>query len=461
MAENLTEVTEAEIPEASRALYLKGMSAAETSNFDFAIKLLQQVVKDNPGFLEGRQLLRKCAIKNTGGAKKKKGLLGGMTGKKLQSIAKKDPKEGINAAEEELAETPYSPDANDVLFDCANLLGLRETAFFALETVREGSPEKTSLLHKLAEHYLSVNEPEKASEVYNTIVKEDPTDSSALKGAKDSIARASMKKGGWSETADISAMKKDAGETAALEAANRTAMTRGQLEEKRDQLAANYAQDQHNLFNVRELADIYEQLEDWGNAATFYDWAFQISSNDTALQHKASEMKERLAEEEVKNLEKSASENPDDPEVQERLEALKSARVAQQVETAKERVEQNPTDPKLRFELGQAFYAAGDYGDAIPHLQRAKSNPAIMNKVLLLLGKTFKEKKMYDLAVGQLEDALSNLQVMDGVKKEVLYEKGLLHEEMSDKTNALECYKQIYEVDYGYRDVAQRVESSY
>jgi hypothetical protein len=26
---------------------------------------------------------------------------------------------------------------------------------------------------------------------------------------------------------------------------------------------------------------------------------------------------------------------------------------------------------------------------------------------------------------------------------------------------ALNCFKQIYEVDYGYRDVAQRVESSY
>ena len=26
---------------------------------------------------------------------------------------------------------------------------------------------------------------------------------------------------------------------------------------------------------------------------------------------------------------------------------------------------------------------------------------------------------------------------------------------------ALACMKQIYEVDYGYRDVAQRVESSY
>ena len=50
---------------------------------------------------------------------------------------------------------------------------------------------------------------------------------------------------------------------------------------------------------------------------------------------------------------------------------------------------------------------------------------------------------------------------MDPVKKEVLYEKGLIHEDMSDKEAALDCFKQIYEVDYGYKDVAQRVESSY
>ena len=50
---------------------------------------------------------------------------------------------------------------------------------------------------------------------------------------------------------------------------------------------------------------------------------------------------------------------------------------------------------------------------------------------------------------------------MDHVKKEVLYEKGLIHDEIGDKATALECFKQIYEVDYGYRDVAHRVESSY
>jgi hypothetical protein len=32
---------------------------------------------------------------------------------------------------------------------------------------------------------------------------------------------------------------------------------------------------------------------------------------------------------------------------------------------------------------------------------------------------------------------------------------------MGDAQKTVDCMKQIYEVDYGYRDVAKRVESSY
>jgi tetratricopeptide (TPR) repeat protein len=103
----------------------------------------------------------------------------------------------------------------------------------------------------------------------------------------------------------------------------------------------------------------------------------------------------------------------------------------------------------------------GDYSGAIPHLQQATRNPHIRTKVLLLLGRTFRAKGMFDLAIKQLSDALADLQAMDNTKKEVLYEKGTIHEEMGDKSSALDCFKQIYEVDYGYRDVAARVEASY
>jgi len=68
---------------------------------------------------------------------------------------------------------------------------------------------------------------------------------------------------------------------------------------------------------------------------------------------------------------------------------------------------------------------------------------------------------MGDLAVKQLEDANADLQAMDSTKKEVLYELGEISHKYGNAEKALSCFKQIYEVDYSYRDVAQRVEQSY
>ena len=68
---------------------------------------------------------------------------------------------------------------------------------------------------------------------------------------------------------------------------------------------------------------------------------------------------------------------------------------------------------------------------------------------------------MLDLAVKQLEEASQEISSMDAMKKEIVYSLGLVYERMSEPEKSLACMKQIYEVDYGYRDVARRVESSY
>ena len=43
----------------------------------------------------------------------------------------------------------------------------------------------------------------------------------------------------------------------------------------------------------------------------------------------------------------------------------------------------------------------------------------------------------------------------------MLYKLGLVFERMGKKDESLNCMKQIYESDYGYMDVAKRVEESY
>jgi hypothetical protein len=50
---------------------------------------------------------------------------------------------------------------------------------------------------------------------------------------------------------------------------------------------------------------------------------------------------------------------------------------------------------------------------------------------------------------------------MDELKKEIVYNLGIAHETIQQPDKALEQFKEIYEVDMAYRDVAARVEASY
>jgi len=457
----MSEISENELPNEVKSLWFKAINAVQASNHEYAITLLQGILERAPGFLDGRKMLRNCALQLHGEVKRKAGLFGSSGARKIQSQLKKSPEAAMVLAEKELAKDPANDHVNDLLHEAAIKLDLLDTAAFALETVRKVEPENARILHKLATFYLEHDHPHEAVEVYNDIIKHHPTDGAAIKGSKDASARASMQRQNWSEGADMRSLMRNEAEAAELERAARAGLTAEQLMERRDYAIEKYNQDTNNLGATKELAFIYEQLEDWHNAYTFYSWAHSLSNGDTALARKASEMNDRAIEMDLQELEAALEADPDNEELRQALKSRRADRLKEQITECRLRVESNPTDAHLRFELGTVLFRAKEYSEAIPHLQQATRNPHIRTKVLLTLARCFKAKHMYDLAVKQLSDALADLQAMDGTKKEVLYEKGLIHGEMGDEKAALDSFKQIYEVDYGYRDVAQRVESSY
>jgi tetratricopeptide (TPR) repeat protein len=148
-------------------------------------------------------------------------------------------------------------------------------------------------------------------------------------------------------------------------------------------------------------------------------------------------------------------------EAQATLAARKKEIAEASVADAKARVEANPTDAQLQFKYGQALFDAEQYTEAIAPLQRARTNPNLRIKSMLMLGKCYAAKNMTDMAIRQLEDANKEVIAMDDTKKEILYMIGSLYESAGNTEKAVENFKVIYEVDYGYRDVAQKVESAY
>lgn len=438
------------------------MLSAEQKNWEYVVNLVLPIVKAVPNFMDGRMILRTAeAEKAASGGKKLSLGFGG--GGLFKGSSKKDPWEQIADLEENVFQKdPFNSSANQHLYDLALKLHFPELGALALETIRRGSPDNTKNLHKLAQHYMAYEEPEKAGETYAAILKVNPQDMEARKGEQHAAARTSILRQGWG--GDFRDSMKDQGEAAKLELLNKQGMTKEQMESFLADTIEQYNQDQTNITVVKRMADLYERLNDLENAQTFYAYALTLNPADVSMQRKVDQLRDKVQEQELQQMETEIAQNPDAPDAEEkraRIAEIRLERAKVLVGEAKTRVERNPTDKTLRFELGQAFFNAGMFTEAIPELQQAKSNPHIRTKAMLMLGRCFEKKNMNDLAQNAFADAVSELAVMDNIKKELLYELALVHEKMGQAEEYLNSLKEIYNADYGYKDVATRVESSY
>jgi Flp pilus assembly protein TadD len=188
-------------------------------------------------------------------------------------------------------------------------------------------------------------------------------------------------------------------------------------------------------------------------------------SSDAGLIRKVSDLKMRSAEREIAAHEEFLASHKEKDAVRakrtEELGAAKKKRAEILIDEAGRRVARNPTDLQLRFELGEHLLNAERFREAVPELQRARQNPNARLKAMNLLGVCYRELGMLDLAMKQFEDAAKEIVTMDATKKEIVYNLGIVYEKMGANEKSLNCMKQIYEADYGYKDVAERVESSY
>jgi hypothetical protein len=160
----------------------------------------------------------------------------------------------------------------------------------------------------------------------------------------------------------------------------------------------------------------------------------------------------------IKKLEDAAKKSGDDA-TKEKLAKAKKQKTAFAIEEYRRRVDAHPTEAGIRFELGNALYENDEIDEAIKQLQQAKTDPRRKAEAGFLLGQCFGvKKKIYALAVKELETAREELVEMDDQKKKITYLLARLHEAAKKKDKALAEYSAIAETDYNYKDVTKRME---
>src|SRR6478672_2240310 len=293
---------EKELGETQRSLWLKAVTAIELRNFGYAISLLQEILRQEPQFLTGRQLLRRTEVTRSKSAKKAFFNISTapIAVMKAQREIKKNPKGAIETLETVLEKEPYNRQANLVLKEAALAAGWPEIGIFALRSLLEENPRDVKVLHELGRLYHQLGDHENEVEVYNQITAIDPLDAQALRLGKDASARGSIKKGGWTQAESYRDLIKDKDEAISLEQQTRIHLTAEGLDRQIAETYARHQAEPENLDFARRLGALSEQKEDLESAIRWYQYAADLAKGaDTGLLRKISDLKIKCLEREI------------------------------------------------------------------------------------------------------------------------------------------------------------------
>jgi len=454
-----------QVPRDLRDLYQKGATALQRQNLDYAIAIFQQVLQREPGFLECRQALRAAQIKKTGGSTSFfKKVLGGAGASpliaKAQMAKGRNPMEAMQIAEQILEGDPTSNAGQRILAECAMAADLPKTACFAYEVLLKNSPRDYDLSMSYGEALAAAGLVEKAESLYQDLMRAYPTKGDISAALKNLSARRTLNEGGYEALADGTGSYRDIlknkDEAVQLEQANRVVksddIAQGLIREYEERLT----KEPGNLKLIRDIAELYSQKKEFDRSLEYYD-RIRISDagNDPSLE-------KAIANTTLKRLDHLLSQlDLSEPHQAAEAQRLKAEKTTFQMEECRKRAERYPTDLQIKFELGHLYLQAGKLTEAMGEFQKAQANPQRRLAAMAAMGQCLSARGMNDMAAKKFQEALKEKPSFDDEKKDLLYQLGSVLEKMGKKEDAMDQFKQIYEVDIAYKDVATKVESFY
>lgn len=453
------------LPRDLRALYNKGCDAMVRDNYDYAVDLFTQVLVREPRLYECRRALRTAQLRKAG-----KG--GGFFKRflhtagsqplvaKAQMALHKDPAEALAMAEQILNSDPASSAAHRIVVEAAEKMEMPFTAAYSLEVLAHHSPEDKDIAIRFANALSEIGDSQRAEALLTKLLQTHPGDNELSQALKNLSARKTLDEGGYEALADGSGsyrdILKDKEEAVSLEQENRQIRS----EDTTDRLVREYegrlVNEPGNVKLLRDLAELWTLRKNYDRALEYYEKLKSTSvGNDVGLDRAIAETILRKYDERIARV------DPNSPDYQEDVARIETEKQTFALAQAQKRVERFPTDLQLRFELGELYFKQGKISEAISEFQKAQTNSHRRVASLNYLAQCFAKRRMFDLAARTLENAIREKPVFDDEKKDLVYNLGTVLDAMGKKSDAVEQFKLIYEVDIGYKDVAAKVDAFY
>jgi len=444
--------------------YIDQADKAVEKNPQNAIDLCSGILAQNPGALDARKVLRKAQRKLIPSQKGMTKFLSGITNTpfalKSGSQMKTDPKAVLEAAEKLLSVNPTNVTALKMEAQAAELMGLWGTAALAYDNIREVKEDDIGNLLSGGYARIHAGQPKEAIKWGERILDFQPGNGDAQALLRQASVAITMDKGKWDEQSDFRSKLADANKAAELEQQARLSNDPETLGRLIGKLAETISREPENINLYRDIIGYLRQLQRYEDAL---EWVRKarlqpLGRSDTTLEKPESDMTISVMRVKLEALEAIVV---TDPSRKAELEALRKSDLEFRVQQAKTLVEKYPNDYGYRFDYGTLLYDTGQYDLSIRELQQARRNPKVSHKAMLYLGRAYRAKKIYDLAIEVLGIARTEMPVMNDLKKEIIYELAQCYRGNGNVDKAVEEYKNIYANDIDYKDVSKIINEYY
>jgi tetratricopeptide (TPR) repeat protein len=445
----------------AKLFFDKASEAAAADNFDYAIDLYLQGLRCDPDALQGGHLpLRELALGRQVKGGKKPSIM-----ERVKYLRGKTPLEQMLNAEYLLAKDPDHLHYAEAMLRAALAGGYKQSAkwmadlLFVANNASESPSAHTYML--LKDSYSAIGLLDRALAACQYAARIRPDDAEIADEAQRLSAEITVSRGRYDQQGDFRKSIKNREAQDKLHSQEAVVKTEDYRLSAIELAREEYAEDPESAPSIFILAGaLTDMCTDQADkeAINLLEDAYR-KKQDFSYKERAGLIHIGQLKRQAREVEASLEANPEDSVARSRHAGLMGQLNKTELEHYGLCVKNYPTDLKAKYEYAVRLVRNKRYDEAIPLLQEAQRDPRHKIPAMDKIGLCFFMKGWFADATDIFTQAIDSYEIKDDdIAKELRYNLGRCFEEQGEKGKALEIYRKIAQLDFGYKDVPQRVD---
>ncbi len=446
--------------EKARAFFQRAEDVAATDNFDYAIDMYMEGLRRAPDALEdGHVPLRKMALVRQGKGGKKPSIAD-----KMKRHGGKTPLDEMLNAEYLLAKDPDHLPYAEALLKAAVAGGYLRTATWIAKLIFDANnaaakPSLSTYL-LLKESYTELEMFDRAVGACRRAADLRPDDGALQDELRDLSARSTVAKGKYGEGGDFRESIRDKEKQDMLHASQSLVKSAYYRTRTVEEARRAYANKPHVSVVVFALVDALVDMETrqaFEEAISVLAQAYE-QTTDFTFKRRSGELNIKKLRGDIRRIRTALKKQPENKDLADKLKQAKKLMETTALGHYRECVENYPTDLKMKYEYAQCLIKSKQCDEAIPLFQDAQRDPRYRITAMGKTGLCFFLKGWYSDAIDIFEQALAACEIQDNAMAKALrYNLARSCEEDGRHEKALELYRKLAQLDFGFKDVRDRV----